>query len=451
MTEAAVTPAKPEMKRLDPTAPQKTEYCIPLWLRDEQIKLNVKRPDVGRVTPEEPKSEPVAVVCYGPSLADTWERIREFKHIITCSGAHSYLVERGITPTHHIEVDPRAHKVKLIGPPQKGTRYMLASACHPAVFEHLKGFDVRLWHVFDPSDDGARTIPRGEWTILGGCSVGLRALAVAKFLGFSDLHVFGMDGSEGKTGKHAGAHPNQDPRQFEVECDGSKFITTPVFLEGARQTWHELDQLQPINVSFHGDGLVQAMARSYVPKAPRGPYKAMQALTITPGYAKLNAELHASNLAFGVGGSRHVAMVEKMVQKMGATSVLDYGCGKGMLAKGLKFPIWEYDPAIPGKDTPPRPADLVVCTDVLEHVEPETLNAVIADLQRVTLKVALVVVHTGPAAKKLADGRNAHLIQKPGKWWERKLRKSFDVNKSWTVGAEWWAVLARKAVKRGGQ
>lgn len=446
MTDIAPAP----LKRLDVMAPQQTQYCVPLWLRDEQIKVNIKRPDVGRFVPEDAKSEPVAIVCYGPSLADTWERVREFKHIITCSGAHGFLVERGITPTHHVEVDPRAHKVKLIGPPQEGTRYLIASACHPAVFEHLKGFDVRLWHVFDPSETAAQTIPRGEWTILGGCSVGLRALAIAKALGFSDLHVFGMDGSEGRTGKHAGAHPNQDPRQFEVECEGQKFITTPVFLEGARQTWHELDQLQPIRATFHGDGLVQAMARSYVPKGPRGPFKHIDSVTITPSYAKLNADLHASNLAYGVGGGRHAEMVAKMAESMKAESVLDYGCGKGMLAKALKFPIWEYDPAIPEKSTPPRPADLVVCTDVLEHVEPETLDAVMRDLKRVTLKVALVVVHTGPAAKFLADGRNAHLIQKPGKWWERKLRKRFDVNKSWTVGAEWWAVLARKAVKHGG-
>jgi hypothetical protein len=31
----------------------------------------------------------------------------------------------------------------------------------------------------------------------------------ARYLGFVEQHVFGMDGCEGATGKHAGAHPSQ--------------------------------------------------------------------------------------------------------------------------------------------------------------------------------------------------------------------------------------------------
>ena len=114
---------------------------------------------------------------------------------------------------------------------------------------------------------------------------------------------------------------------------------------------------------------------------------------------------------------------------MQTRSVLDYGSGKGYLGKELPFPIWEYDPAIPGKDQSPRPADLVVCTDVLEHIEPEKLIHVLRDLSRCVLKVGYFVIHTGPSGKVLADGRNSHLIQQPPEWWRMKLKKHFILSK----------------------
>jgi hypothetical protein len=109
--------------------------------------------------------------------------------------------------------------------------------------------------------------------------------------------------------------------------------------------------------------------------------------------------------------------------------IVTHNCGKGYLAKALPFPIWEYDPAIPGKEETPRPADLVVCTDVLEHIEPDRLVFVLDDLRRCTLKLGYFVIHTGPSSKTLADGRNTHLIQKDKTWWALKLSKYFEVAK----------------------
>jgi hypothetical protein len=105
--------------------------------------------------------------------------------------------------------------------------------------------------------------------------------------------------------------------------------------------------------------------------------------------------------------------------------MLDYGCGKGLLAKSLDFPIWEYDPAIPGKDNPPNPADLVVCIDALEHIEPDYLSAVLFDLSRCVKKVGYFIINTKEAIKKLPDGRNTHLIVEGKEWWKEKLDKYF--------------------------
>ncbi len=82
-----------------------------------------------------------------------------------------------------------------------------------------------------------------------------------------------------------------------------------------------------------------------------------------------------------------------------AQSVLDYGCGKGTLAEAVSFEIREYDPAIAGKDENPLPADLVICTDALEHIEPEYLDAVLVHIASLTRMAAFFVVHTGRAQK----------------------------------------------------
>lgn len=102
-----------DVKYLDVNEKQNVTYCIPLWLRDEQVKLSTNRIKNRIETNYELRNEPIAIVCYGPSLNDTWEEIKNFKYIITCSGSHKFLIERGIIPTWHVDVDPRPHKVEF--------------------------------------------------------------------------------------------------------------------------------------------------------------------------------------------------------------------------------------------------------------------------------------------------------------------------------------------------
>jgi hypothetical protein len=57
------------------------QYCIPLELRDEQIKLAIKRVKE-RVIPaksDELNDEPIVIVCFGPSLKKTWPKLKKFK------------------------------------------------------------------------------------------------------------------------------------------------------------------------------------------------------------------------------------------------------------------------------------------------------------------------------------------------------------------------------------
>lgn len=150
--------------------------------------------------------------------------------------------------------------------------------------------------------------------------------------------------------------------------------------------------------------------------------------TISDQYTQLNAQLHLERPDYGTSGRQWADTVQYLARQSKAETILDYGCGKQTLAQSLpNLEIFGFDPAIPGLDTPPIPVDLLVCTDVLEHVEPEFIDHVLDDLSRLTKKIALVTVATRPAIKQLADGRNAHLTIQPFSWWEDRFNKRFDI------------------------
>jgi hypothetical protein len=153
--------------------------------------------------------------------------------------------------------------------------------------------------------------------------------------------------------------------------------------------------------------------------------------TISNEYLDLQSALHA-NPHYGVASLTYAPIVAQVYQSIGAHSVSDYGAGKCNLRAGLEkhgikgFDYFPYDPVFPSYGEP-KAADLFCCIDVLEHVEEEFLPNVIEDLVRITKSVGFFTVATGPAQKVLADGRNAHLIQKPASWWLPKFLPYFNI------------------------
>ncbi len=148
---------------------------------------------------------------------------------------------------------------------------------------------------------------------------------------------------------------------------------------------------------------------------------------ISPAYAEMQRILHAAPQGYGGRGDKWAAVVVALMAEYRASSVLDYGCGQGSLKRavmaeprpGVRFD--EYDPAIPGKDGIPVFADLVVCTDVLEHIEPDRLDAVLAHLKLLARKAVFAVISLKDSNKTLTDGRNAHIIIRPSTWWQKRL------------------------------
>ena len=141
-------------------------------------------------------------------------------------------------------------------------------------------------------------------------------------------------------------------------------------------------------------------------------------MLITEEYRAANAHLHATT-EFGTTAPRFERSIRHMAGLYHAASFVDYGSGRNRWVERM-FPlaaVQSYDPAVPDLAEPARPADMLVCCDVLEHIEPELLPNVLADMRRCALRCAFVTIATRPAKKVLPDGRNAHLIVEPADWW----------------------------------
>lgn len=149
-------------------------------------------------------------------------------------------------------------------------------------------------------------------------------------------------------------------------------------------------------------------------------------MRITESYRQLQEELH-QNARYGAASMKFAPMVRELIRRHKPATLLDYGAGKRLLRTAIGgVAITEYDPGVPAIAALPNGKfDMVCCLDVLEHIEPDCMEDVLTDLGELTGKLAFLTIHTGPAGKFLSDGRNAHLIQQPMRWWEGRLEPHF--------------------------
>ena len=146
-------------------------------------------------------------------------------------------------------------------------------------------------------------------------------------------------------------------------------------------------------------------------------------MTHSTEYSDQLKQLHELNSKWGVR-TEIPEKVDWCIKNYPIWSILDFGCGKGAVINAIKekYPHIEtfgYDPAF--HTELPVKVDMIMSTDVLEHIEPEELNNTINDLRNRTniLQYHLIACHK--AKKELPDGRNAHLIIETPDWWQRKL------------------------------
>ncbi len=207
--------------------------------------------------------EKISIVCYGPSLADTWRDIK--RPILTVSGAHDFLIERGIVPDYHMDCDPREHKAQFVKNAHPDVCYLMATCLHPVAWQYLAGRNVKLWHLHNgpETDEWLAIHDPGANRLGGGTTAGARAFEVASMLGYKRFEVHGMDCSFRGEHRHAGKHGGKQQNEVEAKVGDKWYRSSPQMIEAAREVLNPFIANYDVEVFFHGDGLMQQMVRTF--------------------------------------------------------------------------------------------------------------------------------------------------------------------------------------------
>lgn len=138
---------------------------------------------------------------------------------------------------------------------------------------------------------------------------------------------------------------------------------------------------------------------------------------------------------------REAETVRKLMKQHQVRSLINFGCGQpaGYFNKRFKVKGTEqiaesmhaylgkpytklYDPGVEEISMyPDHPSELVICSDVLEHIPEPDIDWFLDELAELATKVVHVTIHLGPALALLPDGRNVHVTIRPADWWREKL------------------------------
>jgi len=121
-----------------------------------------------------------------------------------------------------------------------------------------------------------------------------------------------------------------------------------------------------------------------------------------------------------------------LIKENNISTILDYGCGKAkfhpILFNNPKVPgspmgitITGYDPAVPQFTNKPSGIyNLVLCIDVMEHIQEDKIDEVLKDILQYGDHVFMTIT-CYPAIQILNNGQNAHYTVKEPEWWKEKL------------------------------
>ena len=140
----------------------------------------------------------------------------------------------------------------------------------------------------------------------------------------------------------------------------------------------------------------------------------------------------------GISMLPHAKRIKELIDRTGARTVLDYGCGKGYQydLQSITIPgvgvcdsvidYWDidevrcYDPCYARYSTLPEGKfDGVISTDVLEHCSEDDMPWIVAEMFAFAERFVFASVACYPAKSTLPNGENAHATVRPIEWWQQ--------------------------------
>jgi len=168
--------------------------------------------------PQPDRPGQACIVGGGWSLDDTLDELLEIcwttgAPIIAVNGAGKWLMERNIRPAILMILDAREPTAEFVDVEIPGCKYLIASQCHPKAFEYCKDRETYIYHVISSKDESEKAILNSYyntfWTsVIGGSTVGLRAISLTRMIGYKFIHLFGVDSCYSPTGEHH-AYPQE--------------------------------------------------------------------------------------------------------------------------------------------------------------------------------------------------------------------------------------------------
>ena len=136
-----------------------------------------------------------------------------------------------------------------------------------------------------------------------------------------------------------------------------------------------------------------------------------------------------SKKEWGVTSYTMAKYIVPSIIELQATSVLDYGCGQSKLYERLKInktiQVFRYDPSIIEiSHIPTKHVDLIVNTDVLEHIPECDIDDILRHMKVLGSNI-FFNINTALAKEILPSGENAHCTVYPPEWWLEKIRIIF--------------------------
>jgi hypothetical protein len=141
-------------------------------------------------------------------------------------------------------------------------------------------------------------------------------------------------------------------------------------------------------------------------------------------------EVHKSK-KYGKSSEKFYILIREIIREKKKNIILDFGGGQSnlvyMLADYYNVRGEKYEPSIKEfSELNIKKADLILNTDVLEHIPEHMLNDVLEKIKNISTNVYFSI-HTGLATVILPNGENAHCTVHQPDWWKKKLKEYFDV------------------------
>jgi len=420
------------------------------------------------------------------------------EYIITSNHTHDFMIEKGIIPDACLIMDPKERVKDYVKKPHKDCTYYCATVVVPQVMENLKGFnvvkvlvaygienkDIDLQHRLYPN------VPAKSY-LIGGTMTPLRAMPFATMHGFSKIEYYGFDScygavdslpiiKEGEPGyaealldagvgyedKETGikyvineppeggyfyAYKKKRAEDCHVaEADGKRFLTSPGFAYQAKQIVMWSDRLEgKLEIVVHGYSLSSVLLNAHNRRKEQlraevgtrrwtEEYGEMQRKMHERGDYGINGSYNRDGLSLEMSCRLAISLYSSLRRPV---TIMDYACGNGDLGEEIEgilkiAKVTNYDPFHPKwrDNKEPGVADIVICADVLEHVEEQCVENTINFIADRCRYGAYFNIHLADAVKTLPDGRNAHITQRNSTWWLERLRPRFKITEASHVG-----------------